>query len=273
MKKQTGPGSGAGMTRRGPRWTVAFLRALERTGKVRWAAEDAGVDFSTAYARRKAHADFAAAWAAALERGRAERERARGDELAGKVARLRRGPAAPSPGSPAASPTSPLAEGGGTDCVIANGRLKRVGPGRWSKRSEDALLGELAWSGNIRLGCRAAGVSTQALSRRRFNDRHLDAACDAAVEIARKRLAGLVVALANRTFDPDELPLGEDERQEVTVDQAIAILKLGAGRGAAASAQPVYEPYEPADVMKRLEQKMRMLGLPRDSGEGAADRG
>jgi len=254
---------------RTPRWAVAFLRSLERTGVARWAAEDAGVDFTTAYARRRAHAEFAADWAAALERGRAERERVRAAELAGKVERLRR---APSPGSPAASPTSP-ASGGGAEHVIVNGKLRRVGPGRWSKAKEQALLAELAWSGSISRGCRAAGVSTQALSRRRFNDRHLDAACDAAVEIARKRLNGYVVEAANRTFDPDELPLSENAGPTVTIAEAIQILKLGAGRGSAASAVPVYEPYDPAEVRERLEKKMRMLGLLRDEGEGAPDQG
>lgn len=169
-------------------------------------------------------------------------------------------------------PASPTASGGREELFIVNGQLRRVGPGRWGAAKEQALLAELAWSGSISRGCRAAGVSTQALSRRRLNDRHLDAACDAAVEIARKRLNGYVVEAANRTFDPDELPLGEGG-PTVTIDQAIAILKLGAGRGAAPAAAPVYEPYEPADVMKRLEQKMRMLGPPPDSGEGAADRG
>src|SRR4051794_34833569 len=98
MKEQTGPGSKCGMTakserddaepphhaqngsrgdepdfahplpaggrgkRKPPRWVIPFLRALERTGEVRTAARDAGVDHSTAYARRKAHADFAADW-------------------------------------------------------------------------------------------------------------------------------------------------------------------------------------------------------------------
>ena len=52
--------------RKEPRWTIAFLRALERTGEVRGAAEDAGVDYSTAYARRRRHADFAGAWDAAM---------------------------------------------------------------------------------------------------------------------------------------------------------------------------------------------------------------
>jgi len=49
--------------RKAPRWTVAFLRALERTGEARAAALDAGIDHSTAYARRRAHPDFADTWA------------------------------------------------------------------------------------------------------------------------------------------------------------------------------------------------------------------
>ena len=74
MKEQAGPGSRSGMTRREPRWVLSFLRALERTGEVRAAAKDAGIDHSTAYARRKAHAEFAGQWEAALERFRAERD-------------------------------------------------------------------------------------------------------------------------------------------------------------------------------------------------------
>jgi len=50
------------MTKRTPRWVVPFLRALERTGEVRTAAIDAGIDHSTAYARRRAHPDFASNW-------------------------------------------------------------------------------------------------------------------------------------------------------------------------------------------------------------------
>jgi len=75
----------SGMTkgRKQPRWTIPFLRALERTGNVRASAEEAGVDHTTAYNRRKAHSDFAAAWAEALEKGRAERKRVEEEEIAG----------------------------------------------------------------------------------------------------------------------------------------------------------------------------------------------
>jgi hypothetical protein len=60
--------------RKPPRWVVPFLRALERTGDVRAAAEDAGIDHSTAYARRKRPGDFADAWDAAMDRYAAAKE-------------------------------------------------------------------------------------------------------------------------------------------------------------------------------------------------------
>src|SRR5207248_6679308 len=70
------------MTRRAPRWVTPFLRALERTGEVRTAAEDAGVDHTTAYARRRAHPDFAIAWAAALAAHAAAKERVKQENAA-----------------------------------------------------------------------------------------------------------------------------------------------------------------------------------------------
>ena len=65
-KEQVEPGSKPGMTKREPRWVIPFLRALARTGEARVAAEDAGIDHSTAYARRRAHAEFAGLWLGAL---------------------------------------------------------------------------------------------------------------------------------------------------------------------------------------------------------------
>jgi hypothetical protein len=56
--------------RKAPAWVPYFLKSLERLGQVRAAAEEAGVDFTSAYARRKAHSDFAEAWDAALQRRR-----------------------------------------------------------------------------------------------------------------------------------------------------------------------------------------------------------
>jgi hypothetical protein len=65
-EKKGGPRIQSGMTKKAPRWTIAFLRALTRTGDVRAAAADAGIDYTTAYARRKAHAEFAGLWRGAL---------------------------------------------------------------------------------------------------------------------------------------------------------------------------------------------------------------
>src|SRR3954449_7960065 len=79
--------------RREPRWAVPFMRALERTGQVRAAADDAGIDHSTAYARRRAHADFAAAWAEAL---RAHKARVKAEEEA-EIAALKNAPPRPVP--------------------------------------------------------------------------------------------------------------------------------------------------------------------------------
>ena len=55
-------------------WTPVFLAALERSGSVRLAARLAGVGRSTAYDRRERDAEFAAAWDAAFETGRTERQ-------------------------------------------------------------------------------------------------------------------------------------------------------------------------------------------------------
>src|SRR4051794_21378387 len=70
------------MSRKTPRWVAPFLRALERTGQARSAADDAGIDHTTAYARRTAHEEFAAAWAAALAAHSAAEARAEAEEAA-----------------------------------------------------------------------------------------------------------------------------------------------------------------------------------------------
>ena len=97
---RVGRGSERLKARKPPRWVAPFLRALERGGDVRRAAFEVGVDHTTAYNRRKVHADFAAAWAEALRRFAAGEED-RGD-----------------------SPLSPLAVGGppspsrGEGCLV-----------------------------------------------------------------------------------------------------------------------------------------------------------
>ena len=84
-----------------PRWTKAFLRALARHGQVRRAADDAAVDFSTAYARRRVHADFAAQWREALADHSRRKQRAVSETIV----------AAPAPAA---------------ESAISGGKLRRV---------------------------------------------------------------------------------------------------------------------------------------------------
>jgi hypothetical protein len=51
--KEDGSRIKSGMTKKPSHWVIPFLRGLERTGEVRAAALDAGIDHSTAYARRR----------------------------------------------------------------------------------------------------------------------------------------------------------------------------------------------------------------------------
>ncbi len=83
--------------KREPYWVKLFLRELSRTGNVRVSAERAGVDYTTAYQRRKRHAEFAERWEGALG---AFGIRQAQDERA----------FAPSPGSAPPSPSSPHGE-------------------------------------------------------------------------------------------------------------------------------------------------------------------
>lgn len=199
--------------RRVPRWTIAFLRALERCGEVRAAAEDSGIDHSTAYARRRSHEEFAAAWAAALDAH--ARRRAETTE-----------PLRPAP---------PVAATGET--LIAGGQVRRAGPGRWSAARERAFLEALAGEANVKRAAAAAGVSPQALYRRRLKDRHFAAAWDCAVELGKVRLHALLVALAERQFDPDSLPVGEGEPR-ISAAEGLRLLALGGGPARAVEPEP-----------------------------------
>jgi hypothetical protein len=242
-----------------PRWVVAFLRALQRTGKVRQAAEDAGIDHSTAYARRRTHADFAAAWAEAKQRFRAAKDaghQAETEEMAERVldgrARTR---LVPSPGSPAASPTSPAVGGG--DFIVSGGQVKRASSERWGSRKQEAYLAELAATANHRLASRAAGISYNAVLRRRQNEPHLQAACKKAIAACQARAPEFLASAMVATFDPESLPdEGINPLPKMTIDQAIKIAQMKGGGDAAADQPPDIEA-----VRERLEKAMRGLGL------------
>jgi hypothetical protein len=250
----------SGMTngRKPPRWVQSFLRALERTGEARAAAADAGVDHSTAYARRRTHGEFADRWVGAL---RAHKEaKARGE--AEEIAAVKAGgfPRAPSPGSPLASPPSPS---GGEGLVASGGQMKRAGPGRWTKAKEKIFFDELAATANARAAAAAVGLSKNAVLQRRARHPAFAAKWDAVVASAKASINLYLVEASNQTFDPDTLDTGE-VTPKVTIDQAIKISQLrGPATARAAGAGEEYEEPEPSDpgeeMRERLIRKLRRM--------------
>jgi hypothetical protein len=228
--------------RKPPRWVEPFLGALERTGVVRAAAENAGVDHTTAYVRRRTHADFADAWVAALERYRAAKKRA--DETPSTIASSGNGP----------PPPDKL----GAEFEVSGGKVKRVSAERWGARKREAYLTELAITANHRRASKAAGISYEAVLQRRHNDPHLEAACKAAIEACRARAPEFLANAMAATFDPEAvLDSQASGLPKVSVAEAIKIAQMKGPAGAEAE----YAPPDIEAVRERLEKTMRALNL------------
>jgi hypothetical protein len=247
--------------RKEPRWVVPFVRALERTGEARAAAKDAGIDQSTAYARRRAHGEFASRWAEALA---AHAARVKAEEDA-EIMGIEAGRASPlAARAPRESPSS--AERGGRDLVVSGGKVRRAGAERWSGRKERIFFDELAATANITMAAEAAGVSTNAVHARRL--RHpLFAAKWAAVEAAaRATISMQLIEQTRKSFDLADLDTG-DVKPRVTIDQAIRISQSGGASKWQRQAADAPEEkkgcacaYDVADVRARLEAKLRHIG-------------
>ena len=211
--------------REAPRWTIAFLRALERTGEVRAAAKDAGIDFSTAYARRRAHAEFAERWAEALEahKARAKRER---EEAVRAFRSLREGPSTMQ-SALHGPPPHRRCRGDREDYAIAEGQVRRVHAARWTKRAERLFFATLAETANVKMAADAVGFSTSALYARRLRDALFAEKWAAAVDTARMRIDLGLIELAKDALErlmadvPGKPP-------QLTVGEALQILKIGA---------------------------------------------
>ena len=207
-----------------PRWTIAFLRALARTGDVRTAAEDAGIDHTTAYARRKTHPDFASMWRGALV---AHSELAKGKE----------GEAIPALGAGTfrQAQDEQLSPNGG------NAQIKRAAHDRWSQSKEKLFFDELAATANVTKAAKAAGVSTNAVYARRMKQALFRAKWDAVLETGRAAIEMRLVEAANKSFDPaEDLDTGEVQ-PNVSVAEAIRIVQL---HGSVKQKQMVPHPFE-----------------------------
>jgi hypothetical protein len=222
-QEERGPRSQSGMTgkRKAPRWVHPFLRALERCGEARAASADAGIDWSTAYARRRAHSDFAAAWAEALQVHKLRAARFDAAELEA----FNRSLDAALPGSPfdklRTSPTSSDGRGD-EELSVANGQVRRVGQGRWSARKEKIFFDELAATANIRRSAAAAGVSYNAVQARRLKHPLFRAKWDAVAQSAKANIGMYLLEASQQTFDPERAGM-PDATPKVTIAEAIRI--------------------------------------------------
>jgi hypothetical protein len=243
------------------------LKALERTGHARGSAEEAGIDYTTAYARRRAHADFAAAWAEALKAHQAEKRRAEEEELEEFLAshptatpprqgkgKSRAGISRRGPSTIASSGNGPPPRAG-EDLVISNGQLKRAGHGRWSKRKEKIFFDELAATANATRAAAAVGVTKNAVLQRKLRHRLFSAKWDAVVASGKAAIGLYLIEASNETFDPRNVETGVDMESitpKVTIAEAIRISEQGA-KAAREAGNPFEEEAEQMDSAERDE--------------------
>lgn len=252
--------------RKAPRWTVAFLRALERTGSVEGAARDAGIDKSTAYHRRKDHPDFARSWEEALARRGAAAEEAVEERagfwerLKGKVtpkvlhADVNPPPAPPHPGERSRARREELLAS-----TSLGGKVVRAGKGRFTQAAEERFFAELAASANVRRAAEAAGVSTNAVYQRRLKRPDFRAKWDAVLETGRSAIEMHLIETAKRSFDPDDLDVG-DAQPNVSVTEAIRIVQLHGNKTQRREIEEAEPPEEEIEaVRKRLFDKLQRL--------------
>jgi hypothetical protein len=250
-----------------PRWVVPFLRALERTGDARASAADAGIDHTTAYARRRAHADFAAAWAGAL---RAHDRRVKLEEAEELEAFERNLPSFDQAGRledpSTASGGSPPHPADREELVASNGRMKRVGHDRWSRRKEKIFFDELAATNNIKRSAEAAGVSYNAVLARRLKHPLFRAKWEAVAQCAKAGIGMYVLEASQQTFDPDTIDV-PSAMPRVTIAEAIRISESKPARGRSGELPP--DPFaeeaasmtedEVAEIKERIIRKLQRM--------------
>ena len=235
------------------------------------AAEDAGIDHTTAYARRRTHAEFASLWRGALA---AHAQFVKGQEEA-EIAALWASP--PLPARALRESPSPSLAGGadGEELVVSGGQVRRVGAERWGKRKEAIFFDELAATANIHRSAAAAGVSYNAVHARRLKHPLFAAKWDAVLRAGRATIDMHLVEETQKSFDPAAMNLPEGPPR-VTIDQAIKISQIGASKGRQdATADPFVEEagdaYEGGmdGVYDRLLGKLKRI-RERDRGEQLA---
>lgn len=194
-----------GSGRKAPVWARAFLRGLRRTGNVKEAARVAGIDPTTAYARRQRDPRFAARWAQ--------------EAATGKAAAAAAGAAARPPGRAAAGPK--------TELILRRGRrgdqLVKAGAGRWNARAETVFLATLAQTACVLRAAEACGFSAESCHYRRRRYPELAAKWEAAMGEADLRLPEMLTAAGIAGLDPGAAAL---DVPKADIDQSIAICRM-----------------------------------------------
>jgi hypothetical protein len=253
--------------RSGQAWRRAFLRELGRSGSVAAAADACGIDRSSAYQLRKRNAAFAASWDRALEAAR---------EAWSFETPLRDGDCAASSGAPQDERALRDRPRLRDNQVIRSSRvgrpcIARVGPGRWSARSERAFLAELTATANVKAASRAAGVSaTAAYNRRRLWPAFAEA-WRAALAEGYVRLETLLIHAATCTLDPEPEPEAAREAPIMSVEQAMNLFKLHrASQHAGKPQRYAWRQQEPdieavrAEILRKVEAMERARGRAAD---------
>lgn len=187
-------------------WRKVFLRALARTGNVRAAAAEAGINTETAYNHRARDPAFATAWAGAAAKGKAvaAKDKARRVKGAGELV-LRR--------------------------TKHGDQLVRAGAGRWNRRAEDVFFAALERTACVRHAAAACGFSTNALYARRAAYPEFAEKWDRVLAAAKAQIPDLLAAATIASLDPEAaVPRrGLGRLPKVNVDQAIRISRIETG--------------------------------------------
>ena len=145
-------------------------------------------------------------------------------------------------------------------------QLIRSGGARWTDEAEDTFLDHLGATNNVTAAAEAAGFTTGGIYARARRDPGFHERMEAARALGYGRVDGLL-ARAAEDFLAGRAPDPESPFPPMTVDQAIAILKLhrgrqtGEGRRSGWPARPRSLDEVRASILRKLSAIARQRGL------------
>ena len=145
-------------------------------------------------------------------------------------------------------------------------RLGRGAATRWSKGAEERFLEELTASANVARAAAAAGFSAAAIYRRKVRDKHFSDGWEAAIAVGRARLEAHLLVAAERSFDPEAMPVAEGA-PKVSVTEAISILKHKPAGAAATGRAPDWEEQSAIGEADYEAAQTRIIGRLKRLGE------